>query len=351
MFNTVDLPASNSIVFGTFRRNRLLLSLVSLQVFCAIAVSLYLGTSYWDATTPKLLVISTRLFCFMFANFLLWRLGVAIFVVRPKKPIHWMINDLKSNVTDGIRLPDAVVGFLCIVILIVTYTFLKNEIHVLNPVPWDVEFAHWDRLLHGGVDPWKLLWPVLGSPFVTTAINVAYHIWFPMLYISVCVACLDRSDPVRSTVFLVAFVLCWFVGGNLLATVFASVGPVFYEPFGFGDTFVPLLDLLRESDKISPVWALNVQNTLQEGFFNNGPVRGISAMPSMHVASSALLALYGFTYSRWLGWALTGFTAIILLGSVHLAWHYAIDGYASIALVLLFWWMAKKLTARFGPTT
>ena len=351
MSKTADLPASNFILRNAFWRNRLLLSLVSLQIACAIAVSLYVGRSFLDSSTQILLGISVKLLCFMFANFILWRLGVAIFVVKPKKPIQWMLHDLRTKLTDGEKAPDALISFVSIVALIVAYTFLKNEIHAVNPFLWDTQFAQWDRILHGGVDPWTLLRPILGSPFVTTAVNAAYHIWFPMLYIAICVACLDRRDPIRSTVFLVAFVLCWFVGGNLLATIFASVGPVYLEPFDLGTDFVPQMELLRQSHEISPVWALKVQNTLLDGYQNSGLARGISAMPSMHVASSALLAIYGFTYSRWLGWGLTAFTFVILLGSVHLAWHYAIDGYASILLVLLFWWLAKKLTARFGPET
>ncbi|WP_074736280.1 phosphatase PAP2 family protein [Ruegeria halocynthiae] len=287
----------------------------------------------------------------MFANFILWRLGVAIFVAKPKKPIRWMLQDLRTKLTDPEKAPDVVICFVSIVALIVTYTFLKNEIHSMNPILWDSQFAKWDRFLHGGVDPWTLLRPILGSPVVTTAVNATYHIWFPMLYIAICVACLDRRDPIRSTVFLVAFVLCWFVGGNVLAIVFASVGPVYFEPFNLGTDFVPQMELLRQSNEISPVWALKVQNALLDGYQNSGFARGISAMPSMHVASSTLLAIYGFTYSRWLGWGLTVFTIVIMLGSVHLAWHYAIDGYASILLTLFFWWLAKKLTARFGPET
>ena len=351
MSKTAYLPASNAVLINSLWRNRLLLSLVALQIACAIAVSLYVGRSFWDSSTPILLGISLRLLCFMFANFILWRLGVAIFVVKPQKPIHWMLQDLRTKLTDVEKAPDVLICFVSIVALIVTYTFLKNEIHSLNPSLWDTQFAQWDRFLHGGVDPWTLLRPVLGSPVITTALNAAYHIWFPMLYIAVCVACLDRRDPIRSTVFLVAFVLCWFVGGNVIATVFASVGPVYYEPFNLGTDFVPQMELLRQSHEISPVWALKVQSMLLDGFQNSGLARGISAMPSMHVASSALLALYGFTYSRWLGWGLTVFTFVILLGSVHLAWHYAIDGYASILLVLFFWWLAKRFTARFGPGT
>jgi hypothetical protein len=36
------------------------------------------------------------------------------------------------------------------------------------------------------------------------------------------------------------------------------------------------------------------------------------------------------------------FTGIILVGSVHFAWHHALDGYVPIARVLLIWWVAMQ---------
>ncbi len=351
MFKTAELYSPDLGIAGALRRNRLLLSLVAINILCGIAVSVHLGTSFWGKTTPLVLHISEKLSYFMIASFFMWRLGVAMLVVKPEKPIHWMLKDVRDILTDKVRVPDAVISYFCIIAMAVTYSFLKNEIHTLNPNLWDNAFAQWDRAIHGGKDAWQLLWPVLGFPLVTSAINAAYHGWFLLNYAAVCLACLDRSDPTRSTVFLVAFVLCWFVGGNVIATYLSSVGPVYFEPFGFGDTYLPQMDLLRETHLTSPVWALEVQQGLLDAYFTENGFRGISAMPSMHVASSVVIAIYGFTYYRWLGWALTAFAGVILLGSVHLAWHYAIDGYVSIVLALIFWWVAKKLTARFGPGT
>jgi len=38
------------------------------------------------------------------------------------------------------------------------------------------------------------------------------------------------------------------------------------------------------------------------------------------------------------------FVLLILLGSVHLGWHYALDGYVAIILVLLCWQFAGAIT-------
>ena len=60
-------------------------------------------------------------------------------------------------------------------------------------------------------------------------------------------------------------------------------------------------------------------------------------MPSLHVATPVLFALLGWRTHRWLGVAFTIYAAIVLVGSVHLGWHYAVDGYASIIAVPLIW--------------
>jgi hypothetical protein len=67
---------------------------------------------------------------------------------------------------------------------------------------------------------------------------------------------------------------------------------------------------------------------------------GISAAPSVHVAMTVLLVLmmrdrFGF---RWPTWIAAAYCATILVGSVHLGWHYAADGLLSIVLVPSLWW-------------
>jgi hypothetical protein len=85
--------------------------------------------------------------------------------------------------------------------------------------------------------------------------------------------------------------------------------------------------------------ALRVQDLLW-GFYQKsdfGIGHGISAAPSMHVASTWLVARMLQRYGRIpaiLGWSFFG---VILVGSVHLGWHYALDGYIAILLAWLIW--------------
>ena len=59
-----------------------------------------------------------------------------------------------------------------------------------------------------------------------------------------------------------------------------------------------------------------------------------------------LFALIGWRRSRWLGWVFTAFASVVLVGSVHLGWHYAVDGYLSIVATLAIWWLVGALTDR-----
>ncbi|MCH8197830.1 MAG: hypothetical protein IH904_07085, partial [Proteobacteria bacterium] len=46
------------------------------------------------------------------------------------------------------------------------------------------------------------------------------------------------------------------------------------------------------------------------------------------------------------GIVLTAYAVIIFIGSVHLGWHYAIDGYAGIAGTWLIWKFAGQMLRR-----
>ena len=57
----------------------------------------------------------------------------------------------------------------------------------------------------------------------------------------------------------------------------------------------------------------------------------------MHVSIAVLLALGVMRLNRVAGYAFWFYAAIIQIGSVHLGWHYAIDGYFSVIVTLFIW--------------
>ena len=101
---------------------------------------------------------------------------------------------------------------------------------------------------------------------------------------------------------------------------------------------------LRGVDETYPIWAVQVQDMLWDGFNGQSSIEGISAMPSMHNGTALLFALAGFRISRMAGWLLTAHAVFIFIGSVHLAWHYAIDSYVAWALTLVLWYGLAPVT-------
>ncbi len=74
------------------------------------------------------------------------------------------------------------------------------------------------------------------------------------------------------------------------------------------------------------ILSLDTQQLLWDGYTGKTAPIGISAFPSMHNASALLFALATARRSRALGIAFGIYCGIILVGSVHLGWHYAVDG-------------------------
>jgi uncharacterized membrane protein len=65
---------------------------------------------------------------------------------------------------------------------------------------------------------------------------------------------------------------------------------------------------------------------------------------------ASLCAMTLWRFGRRIGIAAWLFVAVILLGSVGLGWHYAIDGYAALIGVALLWrvagWAARSWVRR-----
>jgi hypothetical protein len=226
------------------------------------------------------------------------------------------------------------------------FSAMKSAVPVLNPYAYDALFASIDRTIHGG-DAWALIQPLVGYQPVTFAISTAYQLWILLLYVGVWLVSIWNDRPLVRLQFMLAYVASWIVIGTLCATGMSSVGPCFVEHFTGDRTYAPLMAYLAEVDRTYPILALDVQQMLL-GWREDGDMglgRGISAMPSMHVAIATLFAVVAWKFSRAAGIVMTAFLLVIQLGSVHLGYHYAIDGYLAALLALALWYMAGRLAA------
>ena len=219
------------------------------------------------------------------------------------------------------------------------------------PYSWDGAWVKLDNALHFGFDPWQLLHPLLGYPFVTFAINFIYILWLGMLFFVLYWQLFSIKNPKLRLQFFFSFVLSWALLGTGLALLFSSVGPCFYERLTGDVRFAELMAYLRHVHESFPIWALDTQDTVWKYYTENalGLGGGISAMPSIHVATAFLFMLLGWKTGKTQGIVLSIFFALIMIGSVHLGWHYAVDGYLSIILASLIWLAVGKIIERHNP--
>lgn len=331
-------------------RNRVLIGLIGLHFVATLAAGQISEVPFKMGTFNALsLLFGLLLPCFVIVIFI-WRFCYMAVRVQPKRPIRWFARDLWRIFGDGNRLIEGGLTLLMLAVFTGSFSYFKEIIPQLNPFSWDPALARLDVILHGGVAPYQYLMQVFGTPRLVSMVNAAYQAWFFVMFFVVFLACFTTESDQQKTrnTLLVAFVLTWALGGNIMATVFSSGGPVYFEKLGFGTDFTQLNTTLAEFDRIILNPGLKTQDMLWQGYAYDGSVAGISAMPSMHMASATLLALYGFRRAQWAGWLLTGFAAVIAIGAVLLAWHYAVDVYAGVLLALLCWFIAVRLTGEIS---
>jgi hypothetical protein len=205
----------------------------------------------------------------------------------------------------------------------------------------DVMFANWDLAIFGE-DPWRLSYAVLGA---ARWLDPVYASWgaakFAVLLLVLAMPASDRKAQA-----LIAYFALMALGA--LGQYFgASAGPLFYQRLGLGDRFVDL--------PVRPLVALASEYLWRDYLSSGGRIgTGISAMPSMHVAMAMWIALVVRSIRprlQIIGWVY--FTAI-LIGSVHLGWHYAVDGLVAIVLAVIAWnaarWMVQFSQALQAPS-
>ncbi len=247
------------------------------------------------------------------------------------------------------RVAGILLNAIIIAVLLSTFWAFKRAIPLFHPFSLDPLFMRLDAAVHLGRQPWTLLQPVFGSPGATLVIDKLYYLWFPSIPIFVAWQGWYRNREVRLQ-FLLSYVLAWILLGTVMATILSSAGPVYYGGVTAQPSpFAPLMAGLYEIDLTTPLRTLRVQEWLWNGYMGLGYFQGISAMPSMHVALAVLYALVSFKANRWLGWLFVAYTAVILIGSVRLGWHYAIDGYVSIAGVLAIWFAVGWFVRSYPP--
>jgi hypothetical protein len=265
------------------------------------------------------------------------------------------IKNLNKFCVDYLSL-ESLIGFTVVYFLLnpffSVFSSLKSHIPNFNYYYADEVLMKIDQFIHFGNHPWEILQPILGLPILTQLLDLLYSLWFFLLF-GVCLwMAITRRRRLRVQ-FFVSFFLIWILLGNALALLFSSGGPCYYNFFVEGHN--PYSELFKYLSKSSyqdtPLVALQNQNILWQSFKSGVPLEfggGISAMPSLHVAIAFLFVLVSNSVHKILCIIFLYYAIFIFLGSIHLGWHYAIDGYVAIFGVLVIWKLSNKLLNLIG---
>lgn len=263
--------------------------------------------------------------------------------VRPESPFQYLRTS-RSLRLHAMRTFIALPFLFMVSLFLPSFSLAKSHVGHVLPYEWDQAFLAMDLAIHG-TDAWQLVHPLIGYAPITFGISIAYQIWIFLLYIAVPWLWIVKMPKTLRKQFGLSYMLCWIIIGAIFANIFTSVGPCFLEPITGDAHFRPLMDYLTVTDRQYPILALDVQQSLLEWRVNgDGKLgSGISAMPSMHVSIALLVFLMMRRIGRVAGWVFGTFFVVILLGSVHTGYHYAVDGYASMLLTMLIWWGSGML--------
>jgi PAP2 superfamily len=240
----------------------------------------------------------------------------------------------------------ALAGATCVLmaVLLGVFAIWKASIPYLSPWHWDVTLVGVERALHGGHVPQDLTRRWLG-PDATIFLDRLYYLWFRLLAVFVVWQSFRRPSASRTRT-LLAMVLAYALLGNVGALLLSSGGPVYYEHLVSGPS--PYAAQAAYLAAIPGLHAVEIQHLIWQWLLTDHyvPFGSISAMPSMHVAVATIMALACWERDRRLGLVAWAYAVLILVGSVHLNWHYAVDGYVAILGTIAVWRTSAWLVGR-----
>jgi hypothetical protein len=296
--------------------------------------------------------VSAWVFLRLIAEYMLLTIGLSLLALLCYMVLNardgGMVGALRDRWQED-RLVTLFWPMLCFALVMPSFSAFKQRILPLAGFRFDPALAAIDRILFG-INPGLWLHQTVGSPLLTQFLDLVYHAWFvPMLAgVGIVALCTDARTRMQ---YMTAYTLNWVGLASILAYLLPAAGPCFYEALvGFKGSapFNAVNDALfadRAAGPSGTLFTLNIKAMLLRNFDNPSFSMGggISAIPSIHNAMAVLFALVAYRFNRGFGYFMSGFAALIWIGSIYLNWHYAIDGIVGAAGAVTLWFLAGRI--------
>jgi hypothetical protein len=346
------IPASRAALSGspnvrqTARRAFLPEDALVLLATLGIVLGIFVALRTVAAAFPTPVAFAFNLYFYLLASalVLLGATAARLVAERPASPLRWLLTGggqtgLRNAVRNGLPV-------VSVALFMPAFSAVKASIESFHAFNWDRTLIAVDRAIHGA-DAWRLLQPVMGHPVITWFASQLYHAWFALIYVGPILIAFYLSERTLRLRFFLAYLATWTLVGVVLATLLASVGPCFVKPILGLPDFAAQAEYLQHANRIHHLAVLDVQEQLLAWYrtHDRGLGRGITAMPSMHVSLAWLYFLTCRRIDRRLGWSALAFALAVFASSIHLGYHYAVDGYVAVIAVSAIWLACGRVSA------
>lgn len=244
------------------------------------------------------------------------------------------IRTLADNWRTGRRRYLTIVGGMILAGLdMYFYMIMKPELNLLFPFWADPYLADLDKWILGQ-DGWRY--------FASWNLEFMSWVYSPFWFFSILLTfywLLVKPPSARKSAAIIAYFATWSVFGTLGQAFLSSGGPIFYSRLGFGSRFDPLLVPELEQRIAGYLWHMHTHDSLAPG-------AGISAMPSLHIATMAWMVITFAAFRSRLIVPAALLSLYIFAGSIALGWHYMTDGLVGAAGAGLCFYFARLYFAR-----